>query len=146
MSDPKKSFGESKPNLALIPPVALAHAAMNMEDGAEKYGPYNWRKTKVEAMTYIAAIKRHIDAYLDGEDLTSDTGLENLGAVIAGASILLDAREQGSLIDNRPTKGKATEVQDRLKAQKQARLDARKAAEKPVDLNHDNSGMFRRYR
>jgi hypothetical protein len=113
-ADPKAAFGASKPNLALIPGVACAHEALALEDGAMKYGPGNWRYNEVEAMTYLAAALRHLQAYIDGERLTSDTKVHNLGAVRACCGILLDAEAQGTLKDNRPKPGKTSEVQTEL--------------------------------
>lgn len=115
--NPKKAFGAQKPDLSLIPPVAQLHMAMALEEGAKRYNSYNWRKSPVEAMTYIAAMQRHIGNYLDGENYTSDScGLtHNLGAVMASCAILLDALEIGNLIDNRPTPGASSRVQERLR-------------------------------
>ncbi len=119
--NPKKAYGATKPSLGLIPPVALLHEAMAFEDGASKYDAFNWRKDPVEVMTYVHAALRHLQNYADGEEYTSDTGVHNLGAVRACCGILLDSMELGILIDNRPPPGKSSEVQERLRAQKQAR-------------------------
>lgn len=124
-ADPKRAYGATKPSVGLIPPVAKAHCAMALEDGAQKYGPFNWRGTHVEAMTYLHAAYRHLDAFLDGEDNTRDTEISNLGAVMACCAILLDAQACGTLIDNRPSKGKAGELHDQLREWKR-----RKAKEK----------------
>lgn len=126
--NPKDIMGESKPDLSLIPPVSMLHEAMAMELGAFKYGPYNFRDTPVEARTYMAAAKRHIDNWLDGEEYCSDTKdaegnlmelVHNLGAAKAGLGIVLDCLERGTLVDNRPLKGTSSAVQDRMKAAKQ---------------------------
>lgn len=117
-ANPKKVFGASKPDLSLIPPVALAHMAMAFEDGGYKYGPFNWREYPVEARTYIAAGMRHFADYLDGTDCASDSEVHNLGHVMACCAILLDATENGQLLDNRPLPGKSAEVLERLKDQK----------------------------
>jgi hypothetical protein len=116
--NPKKAFGAQKPDLALIPPVALLHMAMAFENGAAKYGAFNWRKDPVEAMTYLAAQMRHAGLFLDGQDYSSDAMVHNLGHVMACCAILLDSQELGILIDNRPSPGKSEEVQQRLKKQK----------------------------
>jgi hypothetical protein len=65
---------------------------------------------------------RHLQAYLDGEDYTSDSNglVHNLGAVMAGCSIVLDSLELGILIDNRPLPGRASAVQERLQGLKKA--------------------------
>lgn len=131
--NPKDLLGESKPDLSLIPPAAMLHEAMAMELGARKYGLYNFRVTPVEARTYVAAAMRHITAWLDGEEYCSDTLLgepidadqagmvHNLGAAKAGLGILLDCLERKTLVDNRPPKGNASEVQERMKRAKEQR-------------------------
>lgn len=124
--NPKAAYGATKPDLALIPPVAELHEAMAFEDGARKYGAYNWRTNPVEAMTYVAAMKRHLGLWLDGQEYTSDTNVHNLGAIRACCGILLDCIEAGTLIDNRPPKAPSDAVQLRLKAQKVAEAAARK--------------------
>jgi hypothetical protein len=114
--NPKALYGAQKPDLSLIPPVALAHAALALEEGARKYGAFNWRDSPVEARTYIAAALRHLGDYADRTDHSSDADVHNLGHVIACCAILLDATEGGHLIDNRATvPGKSAEVLDRLK-------------------------------
>jgi hypothetical protein len=116
--NPKERYGATKPDLSLIPPVADLHMAMALEDGAVKYGPFNWRANAVQARTYVAAAKRHLDAWLDGEELADDSEVHNLGHAMACCAILLDAIEVGNLIDNRPPRGKASEVQRRLRDHK----------------------------
>lgn len=117
--NPKKIHGASKPDLSLVPPSAIAHMAMSMEEGAWKYGAFNWRLTKVEAMTYIAAAKRHLNDYLDGFDYARDSEVHNLGAVMACCAIVLDACECGTLIDNRPPRGRVAVLHEELQKQKQ---------------------------
>ncbi len=121
--NPKQAYGAQKPNLALIPPVADLHMAMAFELGAAKYGAFNWRDKAVESMTYIAAARRHLGDWADGAELTEDgEGLvHNLAAVMACCAILLDALEQGNLIDNRPLPGASQQVALRLKELKAAR-------------------------
>lgn len=119
--DPKAKFGATKANLALNPGTAAVQQALALEDGAIKYGPYNWRYNPVEVMTYLAAAKRHLDCYIDGQDLVEDSGqiVHNLGAVMACCAIVLDATASGTLVDNRPHYGKAAAVQDASKVAKQ---------------------------
>lgn len=99
--DPKASEGAKKTQLHLLPPVAMAEAAKAHQQGAEKYGPFNWRKTNVCTSTYISAIMRHLDLWRDGEDLAPDSGVSHLGHIIASANILLDAANCGTLVDDR---------------------------------------------
>ena len=100
--DPKGQAGAAKPQLQLIPPCFSESLAAAMKLGAEKYGPWNWRQNQVESMTYIGAIKRHIDKYLDGEDVAPDSGISHLGHIAASCAILLDAKKHGMLVDTRP--------------------------------------------
>lgn len=97
--DPKGEAGKKKPQLHLIPPVANVHMAAALADGANKYGPFNWRKpgTKLFRSTYIAAIKRHVDAILDGEDVAPDSGVSHLGHIMSNCAILLDAEKADTL-------------------------------------------------
>lgn len=101
MTDPKKIYGDAKPPLHLIPPAGNEEQAKALALGASKYGERNWLRAQVEMTTYLAAMKRHIDKLLDGEDIDPESGAHHLGHVMAGCSIVLDARRHGTLIDNR---------------------------------------------
>lgn len=102
--DPKGSAGEKKTPLHLLPPVFMAATAWVLKLGAKKYGPWNWRKSKVESQTYIGAIRRHLDAWQDGENNDPESGICHLAHVAASVAILLDADKNGTLVDNRPPK------------------------------------------
>lgn len=128
-ANPKTIMGAQKPDLSLAPPVASLHMAMAFEDGARKYGPYNWREKAVPARTYLAAAKRHIDNFLDGEERTSDTNVHNLGAAMASLAIILDAAACGMLIDDRPKAGASSATQEALKAEKKARAEQQAIAD-----------------
>lgn len=91
-TDPKASQAIQKPQLQLIPPALSEETAKALERGAVKYGPWNWRENEVEIMTYLGAMKRHIDKLINGEDIDPDTGAHHLGCVAAGCGIVLDAR------------------------------------------------------
>lgn len=111
-TNPKKQFGDSKPAVHLVPPALILEAAIGLQEGAIKYGAYNWRETKIESMTYIAAMLRHLYAYLDGEDQDPESALgkSHLSGVAASLAILLDAINGDFLIDNRPPKGPAPKM------------------------------------
>jgi Domain of unknown function (DUF5664) len=72
--------------------------------GSKKYGAWNWRGSKIEYMTYIGAMKRHLDLILEGENFDADSNAHHLGCIAASCGILLDARKHGTLVDNRPQK------------------------------------------
>lgn len=103
--NPKTAFGAQKVDLSLIPPAAEYHMARALENGRDKYGPFNWRLNDVPVMTYIAAIKRHLSAFVDGEDLSTDALVHHMGHIMASAAIVADAFEGGQLIDDRPPPG-----------------------------------------
>jgi Domain of unknown function (DUF5664) len=109
-TNPKDLIGLTKPRLDLVPPALEIHVARAMENGAAKFGPYNWRDKKVRATVYIAAAKRHLIQYLDGQDLASDSGVHHLAHAAACCGILLDAEATGSLLDDRPAKGAAAQL------------------------------------
>lgn len=101
-ADPKGQAGAAKPPLGLIPPEAMRQAAIVHGLGAKKYGPWNWRRTKVQASTYINAALRHIAEYQDRQDVEPESGQSPLAHAIASLNILLDAKKAGTLIDDRP--------------------------------------------
>ena len=100
-NDPKGAVGATKCPLHLLPPYALRETAWVHKAGAEEYGPYNWRDTKVNATTYISALGRHLLAWQEGQDLDPKSGLTHLAHIAANANILMDAQKHGSLIDDR---------------------------------------------
>lgn len=106
--NPKQAYGDKKVNVALVPPASVIYEALGLADGAVKYGPYNWREKSVEAMTYVAACMRHLQAWVDGETDATDSGKPHLGHAKACLGILADAIETGNLIDNRPPAGTAS--------------------------------------
>jgi hypothetical protein len=108
--NPKDALGASKPDLSLIPPASLIYEALAMGDGAAKYGAYNWRAKRVRARVYVAACMRHLGAWLDGEEVASDSGVHHLAHAKACLGILADAREGGWLEDDRPLKGPASRL------------------------------------
>lgn len=109
-TNPKDLLGIKKPQLSLLPPAGIIHGALAMTNGAMKYGPYNFRDKKIQYMIYIDAMLRHLMALLDGEDIAEDSGVHHLGHINANTAILLDAIENGNIIDNRPKKGNASEI------------------------------------
>ncbi len=150
--DPKGIAGLAKPQLQLVPPVINTAMAAALKIGADKYGPWNWRTNKVEIMTYLGAMRRHIDAVLEGEDLDPESGAHHLGHVAAGCAIVLDALAHGTLVDNRPPAhhpfGESArlprEVLDALgrkvavKAGKPARVNEKGEAEYAFDFDPNN--------
>lgn len=113
-TNPKDLIGQTKPQLHLVPPALTIHAAKAMENGAKKFGPYNWREKKVRMTVYISAAMRHLNSLLDGEDFASDSGVHHAAHAAACCGIILDALECKCLLDDRPLKGCAADLIARL--------------------------------
>lgn len=112
-TNPKDLIGIKKVRLGLVPPSSLVYQALAMENGADKYGPYNWRDNKVQATIYVDAALRHLLAWLDGEEIAADSGKPHLGHALACLGIIVDAKETGNLVDDRPKAGATTALLDR---------------------------------
>jgi hypothetical protein len=106
--NPKDLVGAKKLPLSLIPRGALIGVARAMAEGARKYGPFNWREQPIQAVTYAEAALRHINEWLDGEDIDPETGdaaIHHIDLAIAGLMIMRDAAICGVLRDNRHVPG-----------------------------------------
>jgi len=102
-NNPKTALGEAKPKMSDTPTISLRLLGQVHSMGADKYGAFNWRENIVSATVYYDAAMRHLMAYYDGENIDPESGLPHLAHIMACCSILLDAENQGSLNDNRPT-------------------------------------------
>lgn len=103
-TNPKDAIGSTKLPLHLVPPLTAAYASLAHLNGALKYGKANWRRAGVRASIYADAAKRHIDSWLEGEEVDPDDGVPHLSAVLACIGIILDSRACGKLTDDRPLK------------------------------------------
>lgn len=121
-SNPKTLTGQQKvPVLSVVPPASIIAQATAMRygayfaprvDGKRGYGPYNWRDQPIEAHIYIDAAIRHLMQWFDGDDseiIYDDQGraldtVSHLAFALATIGILIDARANATLIDDRPTK------------------------------------------
>jgi hypothetical protein len=93
----------------------MHYAAAAFADGAEKYGPYNWREARISASTYYAAALRHMMAWWDGEEVAQDSGVHHLGHAAACIAMLLDTMGSERLNDNRPVAGPTSDIQGSLR-------------------------------
>lgn len=111
-ANPKTLMGRLKlPILTVVPPSSIIGEAEAMRygafeapraDGTKGYGPFNWRDQTIEAMTYIDAAHRHMFAWVDGEEVASDSLVHHLKHAKATLGILLDAIAIGKWQDDRP--------------------------------------------
>lgn len=100
--NPKDAIGAMRLPLDLWPSEATALGCLGMLEGVLKYGKNNFiAGNGVIASIYVAAAKRHLDAWLEGEELSPDTNNPHLGNALACLAILVKARVHGKLIDDR---------------------------------------------
>lgn len=110
-NNPKTAIGVTKVPLHLVPPSAKHYLALALNNGASKYGPYNWRDAAISVSVYYAAMQRHMDAFWDGEDTAVDSGIHHVAHAMACCALILDALTIGKLNDDRPTKGASADLQ-----------------------------------
>lgn len=102
--NPKDRSGLAKPNLSIVPLIPLYEAALALFEGARKYGPWNWRKEKIDEVVYVDAAIRHLNQWLSGEDIDPDSELPHISKAIAGLILLRDAQAHDCSIDTRREK------------------------------------------
>jgi dATP/dGTP diphosphohydrolase len=101
-ANPKDIVGSGKLPLHLVPDTGVALEALAFAEGALKYGAYNWRVAPVRASIYVAALRRHLTKWLNGEEADAKSGVPHLASARACLAIILDAQAHGTLIDDRP--------------------------------------------
>lgn len=114
--NPKDRVGVRKPPLHLIPSAAEILESAVMALGAKKYGAFNWRSTNVKASVYVAAARRHLVQWFDGQDDDAESGVSHLAHARASLGILLDALATGHLVDDRPIPGAGAQLIEQLTA------------------------------
>lgn len=119
--NPKDRIGSAKPPLHLIPSAAEVTESVVMALGAKKYGPFNWRQSKVKASIYVAAARRHLLQWFDGQDDDPESGVSHIAHARACLGILLDAMATGNLVDDRPVPGAAPELIQQFTQQSEAK-------------------------
>lgn len=101
-SNPKDAAAFNKAPLHLVPGSFKAYTALALAEGAIKYGAHNWRVAGVRASVYKSALERHLDKWWNGEDIDPDTGVPHLANAAACLAVLIDARAQDNMVDDRP--------------------------------------------
>jgi hypothetical protein len=86
---------------ALIGGKVDAEEAWVLAHGGAKYGVRNWLLDPILLKTYVGAIRRHLNAWADGEDLDPDSGKSHLAHIRACCAVALDAMNHGTAVDNR---------------------------------------------
>ena len=104
-NNPKTQFGLAKCPVHLVPPALIRGAAEAWKNGADKYGPFNWREKMISATVYYAAAIRHLtDWYdrVDADDCAPDSGVHHVKHAVACLGMILDVMESPMFNDNRP--------------------------------------------
>ena len=111
-TNPKDAIGSTKLPLHLVPDSAPAYMALAFCEGATKYGAFNWRVDGVRASIYMAAARRHMAKYWNGEWADSKTKVPHLASAMACMAIILDAKLVDKLTDDRPPAAPMTDLID----------------------------------
>jgi len=99
--NPKDAVGGPKFSMSILPMPALAQLEPCFRDGAQKYGPANWRDQPISSRVYVDAAFRHMMLWLCGQDAAEDSGACHLASAASNLLILLDARACGTMKDDR---------------------------------------------
>lgn len=103
VTDIGKRFNEGKVQWGLVPQLSLIPMVRVLEFGAKKYSPWNWAKG-LPTVEICESLKRHLDAYLNGEDLDVESGLSHIGHIQCNALFLSWMMENKPELDNRAFK------------------------------------------
>ena len=78
-----------KARLDLNPPEADYAMAAAFEDGATKYGPHDWEQKGFDVNERLAAIKRHVNQLLMGEEVAIDSQIHHAAHILADAAMII---------------------------------------------------------
>lgn len=90
----------AKPRMDLIPPEALFALADVLTHGADKYGERNWERG-MDRGRIVAALLRHLTAWMAGEDADPDSGMPHSAHVLTNAAFLVAHEVRGIGADTR---------------------------------------------
>lgn len=88
-------FNKGKPKWSLVPQSGLLPMVSVLEYGAIKYAPNNWKKG-LSITEVCESLKRHLDAFMEGESVDPESGLSHIGHMQCNTLFL------GWLMQNRP--------------------------------------------
>jgi hypothetical protein len=103
MDNPKhiQALKDGKAPLEYLVTTMFELDAAVHKHGADKYGKLNWRIDKITATTYVAAMLRHLKAWIEGQDMDPESLKPHLTHLRACCAVVLDAQMHGTLIDDR---------------------------------------------
>ena len=100
----KDAVGATKTPTSCIPSAGIFAMGAAMQDGGNKYDPFNYRETQVTGSVFFNAMMRHLLDWWEGQDYADDSGVHHLGHLAAGCAIVLDGISNGNFVDDRPKK------------------------------------------
>lgn len=130
-TNPKDQAATDRLDLSLFPDTAVAYGALAFTEGHLKYGGYNWRDAGVLSSIYVAALRRHVAKWWNGEEEDPTTGVPHLASALACIAVLIDAVECDKLVDDRPPRVVAvgaffSEMRDKVRALQKMHLNGPK--------------------
>lgn len=125
-TSPKSLDSSHKVPVNLCPASAIIAIALVIAQGHKKPGRsiFNWRSQKISYMDYHGAAMRHLLKSIDGSDYDkelsdlADVEVRHDWAAMSCLAIIEDARQAGTLVDDRPVKGGAEEFLEKLTVKK----------------------------
>lgn len=84
MSEVADRYNNGKVKWSLVPQSALTPMVRVLEFGAEKYAPHNWKKG-LSITECCESLKRHLDAFMEGEDNDPESGISHIGHIQTNA-------------------------------------------------------------
>ena len=93
-------FNAGKLRLSLSSPWADEGLAAVLTYGANKYAAHNYRKGLSWSET-LDSLKRHLSAFIKGEDIDPESGLPHIDHIACNAHFLSHFQKLGSGVDDR---------------------------------------------
>lgn len=93
-------FNEGKLKWSLVPQSAFHPMVRVLEFGAQKYDAHNWKKG-LPVVEICESLKRHLDAFMEGEDLDPESGISHVGHIQCNAMFLAWMLQNKPELDNR---------------------------------------------
>ena len=93
-------YDAGKINMALLSPVAMVELTRVLDFGAKKYADHNWRKG-ITAQRLLAALLRHVFAYLGGETHDKETGLSHIAHAMCCCMFIIELKLTKPELDDR---------------------------------------------
>ena len=84
-----KKFDDHKLRFDLVPPECEVELVEVLTHGANKYEANNWQKVEPFKDRYYAALRRHLNAWRQGEIIDPETGLFHSAQIMCNAMFLL---------------------------------------------------------